>query len=675
MTQTTDSRITWHLLSRSEHRDPPCTKALADLKVVRLHRLRVKNKASKSVVVVRTICEPRQPGQLLPILNVVEDDTGKAVHIEVYFSSTVPQAAILASGNVLAIKAPRLEMSDYGRVIRVVHPSDIMILPQGHELMPKAFSRSAETTSSKSVWDWKEQAETAMDRKEYTKAIVEYSNAIERAYTTQESSDISGALHHNRSVAAMRAGHYDLAISDALTSLLGRSDEELKGSGRKLSYQAASAAYQKHNFSLAHSLLQRLLTLLPTNERALILSENVQARLLEEKLGIYDISAMQEEQVLLDHASFINLTETRTSPGRGRGLFLKADVKRGDLILCEKAFGYAQPLEVSKFLSSKNAYSSHDQGAQLWIDIVQKIFTNKSQAQRLLALHGSPSYKNPRSVPVVDGQAIIDVFQVKDIIDHNSFSYEPGLSTKHDQDAHCLFIQASYMNHSCVQNTFRSFIGDMIFIRAINDMPANTELTTSYWPATTEQPERRFILCKHWEFDCECPLCSAERQCKTDWAKIFAEVRRISAPSPSKVKPDHMKQIETLIKKLENIYAEHLFADLPRMSMQDLQAALLNISISLKDNSKIRKHAIACLRERGLWIETLDQAPKLLLQGTYGMPSLTVTAALYELSRVSRDEDCEEEAEGYLDLAKQMYLLINGTDQGWEEMLQMWDAT
>lgn len=306
---------------------------------------------------------------------------------------------------------------------------------------------------------------------------------------------------------------------------------------------------------------------------------------------------------------------------------------------------------------------------------MQKIFTNPSQARRLLALHGNPSYKTPRSVPVVDGQAIIDVFQVKDIIDYNSFSYQVGSSTKHDRDAHCLFIQASYMNHSCVQNTFRSFIGDMIFIRATNDMPANTELTTSYLPATTDDPERCATLRKHWDFDCECPLCSAELQCNADWVKIFADVRRISAPDPSKVKPNHMKQIETLIKKLEDLYPEHLFADLPRIGMQDLQAALLNISISLKDNSRIRKHALACLRERGFWIETSDQDVKPRLKGAFGMPSLTVTAALYELSRVSKNEDREEEAEEYLALAKQMYLLMNGTDQGWEEMLQMWDAT
>ncbi|KAG9715524.1 hypothetical protein KCU73_g15905, partial [Aureobasidium melanogenum] len=101
--KATDRTITWHLLSRSEHRDLPCTKPLAGLKVLRLHRLRMRSKASRSVIIVRTVCQPRKPGPLLPVLNVVEDDTGKVMHVEVYFSSTVPMVAILASGNVLAI--------------------------------------------------------------------------------------------------------------------------------------------------------------------------------------------------------------------------------------------------------------------------------------------------------------------------------------------------------------------------------------------------------------------------------------------------------------------------------------------------------------------------------------------------------------------------------------------
>ncbi|KAH0267774.1 SET domain-containing protein, partial [Aureobasidium melanogenum] len=652
--------------SGSEHRDPPCTKPLADLKILRLSQLRMRSKASRSVIIVRAICQPRYLGPLLPILNVVEDDTGKAMHIEVYFSSTVPEVTILASGEVLAIKAPRLEMSRYGPVIKVIHPSDIMILPQGHELMPKAFSREIKS-APESLWDWKEHAKATMSRSEYTKAIVQYSKAIERSFKTKESSDVSGALHHKRSIAAMRAGHYDLSISDALTSLVGRSDEDFKEGGRKFLFQAASAASQKHNYPLAQILLERLLKLLSTNERARIMSETVAKRLREERDGDYDISSMQDEKVPLDHASFINLTEIRVSPGRGRGLFLKADVKRGDLILCEKAFGYTQPVRVS----NKNAYSSRDQGAQLWIDIVRKISANPSQAQRLLALHGNSTYKSTRNLPVVDGQAIIDVFQVKDIIDYNSFSYEVSSSTKH---AHCLYIQASYMNHSCVENTFRSFIGDMIFIRAINDMSAGTELTTSYWPATTYEPERRSILRRDWDFECECPLCTSEVQCKADWVELFAKVQQKGALK--NVNEDTtISEIDAIIKKLDNIYPENLFTDLPRIGMQDLQYALLSISISLNDNAKIRKHAVAYLRERGFWIEkTSDQTPKIQLRGTYGIPCLTVSTALYYLFRVRSVENQEEEAEAYLALAKQMYLLMNGTVQGWEDILQMWDG-
>ncbi|KAH0369709.1 SET domain-containing protein, partial [Aureobasidium melanogenum] len=663
--KATDRTTTWALLSRSQHRDPPCTKPLADLKILRLSNLRMRSKASRSAIIVRTICQPRHPGQLLPILNVIEDDAGRAMHIEVFFSSTAPVVAILASGNVLAIKAPRLEMGKYGPKIRVIHPSDIMVLPQGHELMPKAFSKYPDS-ASRSIWDLQEHADEATKRDEYTKAIVYYSNAIDLASETQDSSDLLGTLRYKRSIAAMCAGHYDLSLSDAQTSLRDRSDEDIKKGGRKFLYQAAYAACQQHNFPLAQSLLDRFLKLLPENNRARILSEDVATRLREERHGSYDIRAMQDEKVLLDHASFVNLTEVRTSPGRGRGLFLKKDVKRGDLILCEKAFGYTQPAGVS----SKNAYSSRDQGAQLWIDIVQKIFTNPSQAQRLLALHASPPYKPPKRLSVIDSQAIIDVFQVKDIIDHNSFSYEVSPSTKH---AHCLYIQASYMNHSCVENTFRSFINDMIFIRAINDMPAGTELTTSYWPATTDEPERRSILHRNWDFHCKCPLCSAEVQCKADWVKILADVRRTSELSPNDF--DTPSKIEALITKLEKVYPKHLFVDLPRIGMQDLQAALLFISISLNDNTKIRKHAVAYLRERGFWIEKAsDQEPKLQLRGVYGMPCSTVTTALYYLSRVCIDEDDQEEAEEYLALAKQTHLLMNGTTQGWEEMLQVWDT-
>lgn len=75
------------------------------------------------------------------------------MHIEIYFSSTIPVATILATGNILAIKAPRLEMGKYGPKIRVIHPSDIMILPPGHALLPEAFSTDFKVTTFISIWD------------------------------------------------------------------------------------------------------------------------------------------------------------------------------------------------------------------------------------------------------------------------------------------------------------------------------------------------------------------------------------------------------------------------------------------------------------------------------------------------------------------------------------------
>jgi hypothetical protein len=43
-----------------------------------------------------------------------------------------------------------------------------------------------------------------------------------------------------------------------------------------------------------------------------------------------------------------------------------------------------------------------------------------------------------------------------------------------------IWINASYINHSCLGNVRRSFIGDMMIVRAAKDMAACTELMFPY---------------------------------------------------------------------------------------------------------------------------------------------------------------------------------------------------
>lgn len=66
----------------------------------------------------------------------------------------------------------------------------------------------------------------------------------------------------------------------------------------------------------------------------------------------------------------------------------------------------------------------------------------------------------------------------------------------------------SHINHSCISNVERCFIGDMQIIRATRDIEADAELLISYKPAlpfeSYDEAQQRL---SSWGFVCDCSLC------------------------------------------------------------------------------------------------------------------------------------------------------------------------
>lgn len=73
-----------------------------------------------------------------------------------------------------------------------------------------------------------------------------------------------------------------------------------------------------------------------------------------------------------------------------------------------------------------------------------------------------------------------------------------------------IWTVASHINHGCFTNVFRSFIGDMMIIRATRDLAPGTELLFQY--ITGEPKDLKKRLREHWGFTCDCPMCADERQ-------------------------------------------------------------------------------------------------------------------------------------------------------------------
>ena len=76
-----------------------------------------------------------------------------------------------------------------------------------------------------------------------------------------------------------------------------------------------------------------------------------------------------------------------------------------------------------------------------------------------------------------------------------------------------IFITASAFNHSCYGNARRSFIGDMMILRATCDIQAETEIRIPYIkPERTDDYNQTQQKFSNWGFTCTCVLCEDKRR-------------------------------------------------------------------------------------------------------------------------------------------------------------------
>lgn len=109
-------------------------------------------------------------------------------------------------------------------------------------------------------------------------------------------------------------------------------------------FREASALYELAKYDQCLDRLQNLEKSYPGNNSAMAMIERVQARLREQQSGQYDFRHMHKQAEatppLIDCANYTMPVEIRGAPGKGRGIFTTRKVLAGELLICEKAFGY-----------------------------------------------------------------------------------------------------------------------------------------------------------------------------------------------------------------------------------------------------------------------------------------------------------------------------------------------
>lgn len=348
-------------------------------------------------------------------------------------------------------------------------------------------------------------------------------------------------------------------------------------------FRLTSALYDLAKYDICNQTLETMSSFrhgLPSGIEPAVnsLVQRVKARIREQQTGQYDFISMYKQAQAtppqIDCATYSAPVVVKHSPGRGRGLFTTRKVAIGELLLCEKAFAYEHAGIAGQ--------------TRLSTQVIQRLYDNPADALLFNNLY-SGEYQ-PVWNAKADGRPIVNSFLAAQVVSLISFGaprtsrelYAPGKTladtTNTTQTASSnigMWALASYINHADACNCRRSFIGDMMILRAMTDLDAGTELTSSYTdPRPLDSYDEAQVALKHWGFKCDCAWCLAKKSTSAQTLgkrkalddEICKLLRRSNATDLSRTL--------RLVEQLENTYPK---------STEEVKIELWGIQLALAD--------------------------------------------------------------------------------------------
>ncbi|KAF1942738.1 SET domain-containing protein [Clathrospora elynae] len=597
----------------------PCITPVAQLTPIAIRDLRLEKHHRGRYLLLRVITPHNR---MTGILVLVEDDHDDVVLLQLYQQEDeeIHEAAdIVGIGAILLVKEPFFKITASGEYsLRVDHLSDVIHVDKNDPMTPEIWHpRISEAEGSAELL--KSKGDYAMGERKYWQAIQKYSNALLQEATLERIK----VIKRNRSLAYLKTKQFDAALSDTGFPSFGPDPTE------KALFRAAEALYFLERFNECRVVLETLCAAFPDNRQGLIVLARTRGRCREESTGDYDFNLLQREAKKLrpphlDHATYIGPVEIREAAGKGRGLFVTEAVKAGNLLLCEKAFSHAYALDsgsgnskITFLMNSETNQGFMGGQADLIKLLVQKLYRNSSVAPAFVTLHHG-SY-DAASTLAVDGKPIVDTFLVERIMSFNVFGCPlSSLNTHKDITVKqsekpkvyhsCgIWTQASYINHSCTSNASRSFIGDMMIVRATQDLEPGTEITFWYQTRDGYDPKGMQEKLGSWQFTCTCAICQDEKDTKAAVVKKRREIvdKLKTAFQLSASHDIKSKKVERLLNALNDTYTRPA-DEVPRLLLWDPQLALTRMYMAEKKVDKALESVQKVLIQLGFIIAGAD---------------------------------------------------------------------
>lgn len=502
-------------------------------------------------------------------------------------------------------------------------------------------------------------------------------------------SAVRADLLSKRAGSNLALGKFDDAQADALASRTGTSADWKSYS------TAGRAAYGLRDYQASHDHFQKALELKPDEPAVRRELARCLARLTEEKQGDYDFRKMYEtlspRTVHLDHASFTARTHIADSPLHGQGLFAKDKIKAGELVFCEKA------------AIMPNQYEPSRASAALYAMMVRQLLENPSLGADLLALHhggGDQHTRSGREGDVVDGVPVVDVWLAEAIRRRNCFS--APLSTRDEtrprrttargaagatamampSTTKGLWPHASRMNHACVPNTARSFVGDMLVSRALRDVKPGEELVHNYANIKAQHARRQAEFGSSWGFACACALCAAEARSADERAgrraQLLAQMEKLASKKPPAagervlLLPEAtIRSMERLAREMEEAHEPEVYGDdadgtsrgVPRLMLVYPTMWLLEAYKGRKNHAKVVATAHRVLRNFGFEMEGGEEDVGSIFGRRRERPSVLtihVVTSLRDAASAHRSMGRKDMASQFEEVARFGYMMLTG---------------
>ena len=378
---------------------PPSKTSMADANQVKIQELRIDVRSQEELIILRTITDPYVYSTTITI---VEGEFGDAARLTVCNLEDSLIDPIIPKGSILAIKQPCWsKIPQGGYHIRVDHPSDLVLLDQGNEAVPKDWRRHGHFDASKDAAAWKKEGDMMFLKKRFRKALelsVWYLPCKTYVLTVER---------YNRAHTSVTSSPDRAAQIDIYRKLCGvnlvllRFDAAAKDLSRAISLHARCNLSVTSTESTDPSIIEAWLHHRTAADPLNIVSslprplKDLAAR-IKFDIGAYQTTPNYDLKLMfryvgpltlhVDAANYISDTTIKQTPQHGRGIFAAKAFRDGELIIVEKAF--ALP---GHFINDRNSecslYSLGDgtatdrAGALLFKELVQKLRHNPSLRQ------------------------------------------------------------------------------------------------------------------------------------------------------------------------------------------------------------------------------------------------------------------------------------------------------